>query len=72
MPDDRTDTERGWQNVLRLIRHQLTLVRRQPDEPPLSPVEQGEQAAFLPVAEAVAMMRRHVPGELRKRMGDTE
>jgi hypothetical protein len=28
-------------------------------------------AAFLPVAEAVATMRRHVPGELRKRMGDT-
>jgi hypothetical protein len=27
-------------------------------------------AAFLPVAEAVATMRRHVPDELRKRMGD--
>jgi hypothetical protein len=27
-------------------------------------------AAFLPVADAVAVMRRHVPDELRRRMGD--
>jgi hypothetical protein len=29
-------------------------------------------AAFLPVADAVATMRRHVPDDLRKRMGDSE
>ena len=53
MPDDRTDTERGWQNVLRLIRRQLTLVRRQPDEPPLTPVEEAEQAAWQTAHDAV-------------------
>src|SRR5690349_24730824 len=30
----------------------------------------ASQAAFLPVRDAVAFMRRHVPKPLRKRMGD--
>ena len=47
------DTERGWQNVLRLIRHQLTLVRRLPDEPPLHPVEVAEAAAWQVAHDAV-------------------
>lgn len=29
-------------------------------------------AAFLPVRDAVATIRRHVPDELRERMGDTD
>jgi hypothetical protein len=29
-------------------------------------------AAFLPVAEAVATMRRHVPKPLLEKMGDTD
>jgi len=32
----------------------------------------ASQGAFLPVQDAVAVMRRHVPDELRKRMGDSE
>lgn len=35
-------------------------------------IEQRANAArLLPVAEAVAVMRRHVPDDLRERMGDT-
>jgi hypothetical protein len=34
-------------------------------------IEQRAQlAAMLPIADAVAVMRRHVPDDLRKRMGD--
>jgi hypothetical protein len=51
--DPRTDTERGWQNVLREIRRKLNLTRRLPDEPPLHPVEEAEQAAWQVAHDAV-------------------
>jgi len=53
VPDHRTDTERGWQNVLREIRRKLNLTRRLPDEPPLHPVEQAEHAAWQVAHDAV-------------------
>jgi hypothetical protein len=34
--------------------------------------QHARQAALLPVRDAVAIMRRHVPDELRKAMGDTK
>jgi hypothetical protein len=53
MSDLRTDTERGWQNVLREIRRMLNLTRRLPDEPPLHPVEEAEHAAWQTAHDAV-------------------
>lgn len=54
MPDDRTDpTTTGWQNVLREIRRRLNMTRRLPDEPPLHPVEEAEQAAWQTAHDAV-------------------
>ena len=53
MTDPRTDTERGWQNVLREIRRKLNMVRRLPDEPPLHPVEVAEQQAWQVAHDAV-------------------
>lgn len=32
--------------------------------------QRAQAAAMLPIADAVAVMRRHVPDDLRERMGD--
>lgn len=53
MPDDRSDVERGWQNVLRVIRQHLNTYTTRPYEQPLSPVEEWEEVAWQTAHDAV-------------------
>ncbi len=47
------DDQRGYQNVLRLIRQHLRGYTVRPYEQPLSPVEEAEQVAWETARDAV-------------------
>ena len=75
-PDGPRITQEARRAILRDVDSMLSTiypVRRGAPSRLQSLIEQhANDARLLPIADAVAVMRRHVPDDLRERMGDTE